>query len=224
MIRAIAGVYREIVNDLPIVLPSKNDIKHRLLKNGKLPLESKEDLIFFSNVTKGDAVVMGRKTWETLPKSKRPLSNRHNYILSNHPSKTFLTEDEIFNPSIHHVYGLKDEEDKLKDFLNKLEKEHGNVWIIGGAEIYKLFAPYVDELILTSNKTIPIVLKEEIKENTYIDFPIESFGELILMNTGELLKLGTESPDIVFEQFVPLSVIKKNIPVFNLKSKYNLLK
>lgn len=220
MIRAIAGIYREFV----INEPNKYDLKLRLLKNGKLPLESKEDLMFFSQVTKNDAVIMGRKTWETLPKSKRPLPDRQNYILSNQLSKAFLTEDEVLNPSIRHVYGLNDEEGALKDFLNKLEKEHDNIWIIGGVEIYKLFAPYIDEVILTANKTMPTVLMEEISDNSYIDFPIESFGELILINNGELTKLSNESTDVVFEQYVPLSVIKKNINVFDLKSKCDLLK
>ena len=221
MIGAIAGLLRESITTN--FLYGDIVLKYRLMRNGKLPLESKEDLLFFSQVTKGDAVVMGRKTWETLPKSSRPLSKRENYILSNQPSKTFLSEDELYNPSIHHVYGLKDDKESIKSFLSKLEEKHGNVWIIGGAEIYKLFAPYVDNLIMTTNFTINIFSKEDISENTYVDFPIESFDEMLLMSTNKLVKLDGEIGDIGVLHFVPLRKLKENLPLIDLKSKTTLL-
>ena len=47
---------------------------------GKLPWHIPEELIFFKQVTMGNPIIMGRKTWESLP--KKPLPGRFNIVLS----------------------------------------------------------------------------------------------------------------------------------------------
>jgi dihydrofolate reductase len=49
-------------------------------KEGKLPWRIPEELKFFKETTMGSPVIMGRKTWESLP--KKPLPGRHNIVLS----------------------------------------------------------------------------------------------------------------------------------------------
>lgn len=99
-------------------------------KKGDLIWKISADLKRFKALTTGHPVIMGRKTWESLP--KRPLPNRRNIILTR--SVDFNAEGaECFN--------------SVEETLKATEGE--NPYIIGGAEIYKAFLPYADHLYLT---------------------------------------------------------------------------
>lgn len=86
-------------------------------KDGNLPWKLKDDLRLFSNLTKNHTVIMGRKNYESIGK---PLPNRFNIILSR--NKDYKTEGCIVV-------------DNLEEAI-KLSK--GNVFIIGGSEIYRI--------------------------------------------------------------------------------------
>ena len=87
-----------------------------------------EDLKYFSKTTKSkslniNAVIMGRKTYESIG---RPLPDRANYVLSHSLKKDTKKNINIFN--------------SLEKLIKDLEeKQYNDCWIIGGAEIYKLF-------------------------------------------------------------------------------------
>lgn len=91
--------------------------------NGRLPWHIKEDLQRFATLTRGHlkAVLMGRNTWESLP--KRPLIGRHNLVLSS----TYTPDGEKYFNSIESVLSF------IK--TSKFEE----VWIIGGEKLYTLF-------------------------------------------------------------------------------------
>lgn len=57
------------------------DINNGIGKNGKLPWNIPDDLRIFRTITTNSTVIMGRKTWESLP--VKPLKNRHNIVISN---------------------------------------------------------------------------------------------------------------------------------------------
>ncbi len=88
------------------------------------------DLKYFKEVTSGKTVIMGRRTFDSLPKA---LPNRRNIVLQMQ-NETLIEGVEIYNdiPTIL---------DAIKD-----EKE---VFIIGGASIYKQFLEYASKLYLT---------------------------------------------------------------------------
>ena len=88
------------------------------------------DLKYFCNVTSGKTVVMGRRTFDSLP---GVLPKRRNIVLQM-PNEEMIEGVEIFNdiPSI--IDNIKNEEE---------------VFIIGGASIYKQFLPYANKLYLT---------------------------------------------------------------------------
>ena len=101
------------------------DNKRGIGKNNILPWNIPNELKYFSKLTKGNgnnAVVMGRKTWESLP--KKPLNNRENLILSK--TLNYNNISKIFTN---------------KDLLLKYckEKKFDVVWVIGGEQIYKEF-------------------------------------------------------------------------------------
>lgn len=83
------------------------------------------------NTTKGHTVVMGRKTFESLGK---PLPNRKNVVITRNPD------------ALKHVNGIQVIRDLSE--VDGLELQ-GDLFIIGGAEIYKLALPYCSDLYLT---------------------------------------------------------------------------
>lgn len=99
-------------------------------KNGNLLLHNKEDMKFFKQTTMGHPVIMGRKTFESLP---GVLKGRKNIVLTKH--KIENTDIIVCN--------------NYMDLINM-----DDAFVIGGGEIYKLFFPYYDEIFITKNKGI----------------------------------------------------------------------
>ena len=110
-------------------------------KNG-LPFYLPEDLKRFQKITTGDgnnSVIMGSKTWRSLPAGNKPLKNRENIILSR--------RGDVFDLN-GGSYLLNDV--SLLRFFCKNRKYDEN-WVIGGGEIYKqvLETGYVKKIFIT---------------------------------------------------------------------------
>ena len=101
-------------------------------KDGKLPWHYSADLKFFKQMTSGNAIVMGRKTFDSIGK---PLPNRLNIVLSR--SATFEMSANILS--------LRSKEQVLA--LEKYLK--GDIFIIGGATIYQEFADVIEKWFVT---------------------------------------------------------------------------
>lgn len=100
--------------------------------NNDLPWHLKDDLKRFQKLTKNNIVVMGRKTYESLP--KRPLPNRINVVITTTPNQYEEKENLYFI-----------ELDKSLSFLKNLENEKQcETFIIGGNSIYKYFFEHID--------------------------------------------------------------------------------
>lgn len=110
-----------------IVAMSRNFIIGR---RNKLPWYLPDDLKRFKELTTGNVVIMGRKTYESIGK---PLPNRTNIVIS----KTLSDQDGIIVCK------------SVDECLNKIKDITTEVFVIGGAEIYKLFFPYVKKLFIT---------------------------------------------------------------------------
>lgn len=117
-------------------------------KSNQLPWYVPEDLKHFKNITNGHTVVMGRKTWESIPEKFKPLKNRENIVLSR-----TLDDDRCLI--------FKDKWDLIRHLDGKK-----NVFIIGGSYLYNLFLEMkmVDKIYMT-----------RLEENHYCDifFPKE---------------------------------------------------
>ena len=99
-------------------------------KDGKLLFHNKEDMKQFKEKTMGHAVVIGRKTFDSLPGG--PLEGRTNIV---------LTEKDI--PDCVCMKNLKD----LIEYIKSCDE--ANVFIIGGASVYNQFLEYTDIIHLT---------------------------------------------------------------------------
>ena len=100
-------------------------------KDNQLIWRIKEDMMFFKENTIGKPIVMGRKTFESLP---HKLPNRKHIILTSR--NLDLDDDIVISHSI----------DEVLDWINKYNDE---VMIIGGAKVYAEFLPYSNRLLLT---------------------------------------------------------------------------
>ncbi len=98
-------------------------------KNNDLIWHFKEDMKFFKETTMGHPVIMGRKTFESLPKA---LPGRRNIVISSNPY--YKADGAEIVTSINEALEIAKKED---------------VFIIGGGRIYKEFLPYADNLYLT---------------------------------------------------------------------------
>lgn len=135
--------------------------KNRELGRGNdLIWHIKEDLKNFKNLTMGKYIVMGKNTYESLPKH---LEGRKYIVLSSSLS-------EIENGLLFNDFN------KLLEFIKDIDEE---VMIIGGARIYKLFLPFADKLYLTE-------IDSEEKADVYFpDFNKEDY-ECNVVSTNEV--------------------------------------
>lgn len=103
---------------------------NELGRGNQLIWHIKEDLKNFKNITMGKYIIMGKNTYESLPKH---LEGRKYIVLSS--SLSNIENGLLFNDF-----------NKLLEFVKDLDEE---VMVIGGASIYKLFLPYASRLYLT---------------------------------------------------------------------------
>lgn len=103
---------------------------NELGKDNNLIWHLKEDLKFFKELTTNHVIVMGRKTFESLPKI---LPNRHHIVITS--NNNLNDKIEVFN--------------SVESFLEKYKDYKDEIFIIGGSSIYKSFLDYSNKLYLT---------------------------------------------------------------------------
>src|SRR6185436_9907797 len=101
-------------------------------KGGTLPWHYSADMKFFKETTTGNTVVMGHNTWLTL---KKPLPNRLNIVLSR---KADIEPQDS-------VLVLRD----VESVLSMAKDLDGDLFVIGGAQVYGAFLPYIEKWIVT---------------------------------------------------------------------------
>ncbi|MBR2832955.1 MAG: dihydrofolate reductase [Bacilli bacterium] len=104
---------------------------NELGKNNDLLWKLKDDMRFFKNMTIGNKVVMGRKTFESLP----GLLKDRKHIVLTRSGLEFPKEVEVFHD--------------VSSFLEKYKTYDGEIFDIGGASIYRELLEYADNLYLT---------------------------------------------------------------------------
>ena len=102
-------------------------------KNGDLPWHLPEDLAHFKRTTLGQAVVMGRITWESIPEKFRPLPGRRNVVVSRQTDYAAAGATVVSS---------------LQDALAIFPADEV-VWLIGGAQLYALSLPLASQMVVT---------------------------------------------------------------------------
>jgi dihydrofolate reductase len=90
-------------------------------RDGRLPWRLPEDMAHFREVTNGRPVIMGRRTWESLPERFRPLPGRRTIVLSRRPGYEAPGAEVA---------------DSLEQAVRLADGTGGMVWLAGGADVY----------------------------------------------------------------------------------------
>lgn len=114
---------------MTLILVADND--WAIGRNGDLLTRLPADMKRFRELTTGHTVVMGRKTYESFP--KRPLPDRVNCVISR--TCTDIEGAEVFG--------------SIEEFLEYAKGVQGEIFVIGGGEIYRQMLPYCDKAIIT---------------------------------------------------------------------------
>ncbi len=102
-------------------------------RGGDIPWRVPEDLAHFKEVTMGHTVVMGRRTWESLPPRVRPLPGRRNVVLSRQTD--FTAEGAEVVGSFEEALAGSGAEPEI--------------WVVGGEQIYLLALPHATRCEVT---------------------------------------------------------------------------
>lgn len=102
--------------------------------NNTMPWHLPEDLAHFKQLTSGNPVVMGRKTWDSLPERFRPLPGRTNIVVTR--SSDWQADGVLRAGS-------------LEEALHVAAQHGDTVWVMGGAQIYAQALPLADAVEVT---------------------------------------------------------------------------
>jgi dihydrofolate reductase len=132
-------------------------------RDGALPWRLPEDMARFRSLTAGSTVIMGRRTWESLPPRFRPLPGRRNIVLS----RTLRS-------------GPEEGFETFPDLQAALAAASGDVWVMGGAAVYRAALPLADRVEVTE-------IREHFDGDTYapdVGCPPDSVGAWQESTTG----------------------------------------
>ncbi|RKJ95199.1 dihydrofolate reductase [Alicycliphilus denitrificans] len=103
-------------------------------KDGAMPWHLPEDLAHFKQLTQGHPVIMGRKTWDSLPARFRPLPGRANIVVTRQADWNEIGAQRASS---------------LREALSMAEQTDSEAWIIGGAQIYAQALPLASRVEVT---------------------------------------------------------------------------
>lgn len=107
-------------------------------KDGNLLFSIPEDMKRFKEITEGGTVIMGRKTWDSIPIKFKPLPNRQNFVLSSNSG--YLNSQMNYYPGLRASYTLRN----VLEVCLQVPYGNNNIWIIGGETLYKEGIEYAD--------------------------------------------------------------------------------
>jgi len=114
------------------------DKKRGIGKEGKLPWRLKGDMKYFRELTTGHIVIMGRKTWESIPEKFRPLPDRFNIVLSRKKGESL--SDSLFKGVPAHLkasVAAANSLDQALEIVRTPQLMAREIFVIGGGAVYR---------------------------------------------------------------------------------------
>lgn len=133
-------------------------------KDNKLLWHIPNDLKRFKSITSGHTIIMGRKTFESLPKV---LPNRHHIV---------ITRDKNFKVNNESVEVIN----SIDDVISRYKDSPEEVFIIGGGDIYRKLLPYANKIYMTK-------IYKVFNGDTYFTINKHQWN---IINSSEVLKDG----------------------------------
>lgn len=159
-----------------IVIVSKNNV---IGCENDLVFDIKEDLKRFKEITQNHTIIMGRKTFDSLP---FVLPNRHHIILTN--NKNYISPE-----SKEKITVINDINEIISMYANSEEE----VFLIGGGVIFELLMPYINKHYITH------VDKEAIGDTFY---PKMDYSQFTIVNKSDILYSQSEQCDYYYIDYV----------------------
>ena len=145
-------------------------------KNNQLLFRFPEDQKFFKNTTMNSTVIMGRKTYESIPEIHgEKLKGRNKIVLTSNKAIEYKHRQDKSYSIINSI---------TDDFI-KSYKDRDDVFVIGGAEIYKILAPYCNDFFITH-------IKDQVDSSDKLIYlpkearPDKSFSKNIILDNNNL--------------------------------------
>lgn len=113
-----------------------HDLDNVIGINSSIPWNISPDMKRFRDLTMNNIVIMGRKTYESLPNGK--LKNRINIVITQN-YKNYISDNELIFTNLENIYSL----------LEKINYTNKKIFIIGGSQIYSHFLPLCTKIHLT---------------------------------------------------------------------------
>ena len=129
-------------------------------KDGGLPWKLSEDLKHFRRTTENGTVIMGRKTWDSIPEKFRPLKNRKNIVLSSNPN---LSPDCVITQSLEEA----------------LQASEGPTYVIGGESLFREII-MIPDMLSRCNSIIMTRISKPFECDVF--FPTQTSGTPNLFN------------------------------------------
>ena len=138
------------------------DLNGGIGRDGQLPWHISEDLKNFKKITFNSTIIMGRKTWDSLP--FKPLPNRRNIVLSSQK----INDIEVYHD--------------IDNCIKKLTNQSvDTVFIIGGSSIYQSFFDYATHLHIT------FIDQSSDNIDTFFPFDMEQINQLFIKKSCQKL-------------------------------------
>ncbi|MDC3333022.1 dihydrofolate reductase [bacterium] len=127
-------------------------------KDGKIPWTFPADMQMFKLKTTGSIVVMGRKTWESIPTKYKPLPGRKNVVITHNTNYIVPPKVNVFHT--------------FPECVQWLNSQNTNVFIIGGKTVYDWFMKHnlIKDVCLT-------VIHQDFKCDTTIEYTLDFFKQ-----------------------------------------------
>ena len=151
--------------------------------NNTIPWHIPEDLQHFKSLTEGHIVIMGRKTYESLPPKNRPLKNRVNIVLTTNPELYEYKNNLCFTTFENLFHIIKE------NLVGGVAKK---IFIIGGSEIYHLFIDYCSVIHMTR-----VYFKVDLNDDAHISF-FPFTNDTLLYNKGFTLEEKKEKNQTIY--------------------------
>lgn len=151
-------------------------------KNNEIPWRVKEDLDMFKTLTTGHIVIMGRRTYESLP--FKPLKNRYNIVLTTNPDKYETKHDNVVFTSLENISNI---------IRNQKQKWGELVYVIGGSEVYNYFIKDCCKLHIT-------LIEKDVEGDTFFpcgfDTLSDKYGFKLIQSSNKIL---SKSDNVSFQ-------------------------
>lgn len=154
-------------------------------KDGGIPWKSKVDLNHFRDKTVGSTVIMGRKTWDSLP--KKPLRERFNVVLTR----------KVQNLTSYDDREVQFEDMDLEDAITKYQNQYPDrdIWVIGGSSLYQK----------ALSKKLPVecyvtFIQQVVEGDTF--FPLGELRGHYVLKDEVFIPNSKDSPALVFTKWV----------------------